>query len=219
MKTILLLLAIFFFYTAAHAAQATFHFTGEINGVPLSGSYTFTMGSTIPNAYFSQGAPTGLYLHAENGIGPKNGYGDVIVAATVNWTEQGTLLPDPFVPMGPRNGIALADYATGRIDYHDYYAVTIPLVGLTGYDYFGLSLVDETNRLLTDTALPSFPPSLNLATVAHVGLYNRVTVALASGTLTSLIHTPLPASVVLFVGGLVFLACWRGRKRMPCFRQ
>jgi hypothetical protein len=195
----------------AHAAPVTFAFTGTINSAPISGSYTFD--STAPfNDYGDQSdghvamVPVGNsyawgLTEILTGVHSFNTAAQSLTSATIHWNnQQGTINLAPVLVYDPM-------YFSSSITAEgDLYGATVHVQGLTGYDYFGLTLenLGPWERL---THLPALPPSLNglPAPLARLELYNMNTGAFALGTVTSLTAVPLPASVWLMGFGLLAL--------------
>lgn len=198
-----------------HGAPITFNFTGILNNAPISGSYTFE--STAPlNDVFSQSTGR-VALFDQNPPRfdpPWTSAAGSITAATVNWAGTTASL-NPALPLPQftdygSNGITV--YHSG---YTDVYGATFRVQGLTGYGWFGLTVVGQ--GLLEQMALPAVPPSLNgsPAPSARLELFNLGTgAAFVQGTLTSLTAVPIPGAMLLFGSGLAAIMGGRPLRRL-----
>lgn len=211
MKTIGALVLSLCLVSTAHAAPVTFAFTGVINSAPISGRYTFE--STAPlNDMFGQAGGRVTFFGSARQFSPAPlGLGQwiasansAITSATINWDGQtGSLDSTSLLAYEPRYG------ASGITAYNANYAATVHVQGLTGYDYFGLSVEGPLETSARLSQLPTLPPSLNgaPAPVARLELFQRGTFNVVQGTLNSLtlVATPLPGAVWLMGSALVAL--------------
>lgn len=172
----------------AYAAQATFHFTGMLDGgSPVSGSYTFNT-NTAPNGEVWP-YPTGLAVGRTlpGGFGfrwcpcPEGGqqqvYGGALTATTVHvGAETAHLLADPFpgppagglvIPSDPLYQLTVNGIAIGNSQWamgNDFYIVTAPLTGIAAYQFLSLNIDGhERFNVVDDVSLSASPPTLSFA--------------------------------------------------------
>ena len=191
--------------TVGTAAPATFTFVGEVSLVDTGLSPTFNAGQTLSGSYTFQPAPPTSYGNYNGAI---TGFSGILesFSAVLNTT------PPNFIAV--RN-----DLPTG-----DYYRVSVPLSSVPSVRgptslQFLMELIDPSAGMLTNTDLPTAPPSLNsFATKGWPLVFGDASgTAQISGVLTSLPTVPLPTVVFLFGAGLIALVglgagSWRQRE-------
>ncbi|MEO7861306.1 MAG: hypothetical protein ABIU05_12835 [Nitrospirales bacterium] len=192
-------------FTVGIAAPITFSFVGEVSLVDTGLSPTFKAGQTLAGSYTFQPAPPTSYGNYNGAI---TGFSGILESFSA------------VLNTSPPNFIAVRnDLTTG-----DYYRVSEPLTpvssvsGLTSLQFL-MELIDPSAGMLTNTGLPTAPPSLNsFATKGWPLAFGDASgTAQISGVLTSLPAVPLPTAVILFGAGLIALVglgagSWRQRK-------